>query len=141
MGCTSQHSTLPYSLLSCKYETIDHRCVVYLLAFVADIDLNNSEAVWKKLTEEERREFQELIKNGEIDDLIPPWIPWWEQEVPKIEEVTCPTSSTPAYVLNCPGVVDAPMLKEVMVQYKNCFILLSRSCPLTLKVLEITAIQ
>ncbi|KAK4304960.1 hypothetical protein Pmani_023122 [Petrolisthes manimaculis] len=81
---------------------------------MADIDLNNSEAVWKKLSEEERKEFQELIKNGEIEDLIPPWIPWWEQEVPKVQEVSSPSSSTPAYVLNCPNVVDAPMIKEVM---------------------------
>ncbi|XP_069987620.1 uncharacterized protein [Penaeus vannamei] len=81
---------------------------------MADIDLNDSEAVWKKLTEKERQEFRQLVNSGSFDDLLPPWSPWWEQEVPPVQEITPGHQIVPAYVAKCPPLVDVPLLSQVM---------------------------
>ncbi|KAL5284871.1 ZNHIT2 family protein [Megaselia abdita] len=49
------------------------------------IDINDSEELWKQLTEEERQVFQNLVNNGDILNLIPEFIPWWEQKKKIIE--------------------------------------------------------
>lgn len=51
------------------------------------IDINDSEDIWKHLTEEERQEFQKLVNNGEIFNLIPDYKPWWEQNKVLVQEV------------------------------------------------------
>ncbi|XP_063587938.1 zinc finger HIT domain-containing protein 2-like [Penaeus indicus] len=81
---------------------------------MADIDLNDSEAVWKKLTEKERQEFRQLVNSGSFDDLLPPWSPWWEQEVPPVQEISPGHQIVPAYVAKCPPLVDVPLLSQVM---------------------------
>lgn len=81
-----------------------------------DIDLNDSEAVWKKLTEKERQEFRQLVNSGSFDDLLPPWSPWWEQEVPPVQEISQGHQIVPAYVAKCPPLVDVPLLSQVMVR-------------------------
>lgn len=52
------------------------------------IDINDSEDLWKQLTEEERKEFQNLVNNGDILSLVPEFVPWWEEKKVKIEEVS-----------------------------------------------------
>ncbi|XP_042210516.1 zinc finger HIT domain-containing protein 2-like [Homarus americanus] len=81
---------------------------------MADVDLNDSDTVWKKLTEEERQEFRELINKGALEDLIPPWSPWWEQEVPKVQEIKPGSQSPPGRTADCPEVIEVPLLSEVM---------------------------
>uniref|UniRef100_UPI00358E1AF3 zinc finger HIT domain-containing protein 2 n=1 Tax=Myxine glutinosa TaxID=7769 RepID=UPI00358E1AF3 len=43
-----------------------------------DLD-RDSDRVWERLTEREKREFDGLISRGEAHRLIPPWVPWWER--------------------------------------------------------------
>ena len=43
-----------------------------------DIDINSDpEGVWSALTENERQEFESVVKSGEISNLIDVWVPWW----------------------------------------------------------------
>ncbi|RZF36587.1 hypothetical protein LSTR_LSTR010698 [Laodelphax striatellus] len=42
-----------------------------------DVDLEDADTVWKCLTEEERNEFQELLKSGDIESVVPKFEPWW----------------------------------------------------------------
>jgi len=42
------------------------------------IDLEDSDAVWSKLTESERTEFQALLQSGEISKYVPDYKPWWD---------------------------------------------------------------
>ncbi|XP_065094843.1 zinc finger HIT domain-containing protein 2 [Ochlerotatus camptorhynchus] len=44
------------------------------------IDLDNADAVWGQLTDEERREFQNLLENGDISQILPIVEPWWTRD-------------------------------------------------------------
>lgn len=52
------------------------------------IDINDSEDLWKQLTEEERQEFQSLVNNGEILKFVPEFDPWWEEKKILVEDVS-----------------------------------------------------
>lgn len=41
------------------------------------LNLEDTEKVWAKLTQEERREFQTAVNDGYIGSLIDVWEPWW----------------------------------------------------------------
>lgn len=41
------------------------------------IDLDNADAVWEQLTEEERLEFQNMLESGDISQVMPELEPWW----------------------------------------------------------------
>nr|XP_053630749.1 zinc finger HIT domain-containing protein 2-like [Cherax quadricarinatus] len=84
-----------------------------LAARMADVDLNDSDAIWKKLTEEERQEFRALIDKGGFEDLIPPWIPWWDQQIPKVQEIRPGSQSSPEYAVGCPEIIEVPLLSEL----------------------------
>lgn len=50
------------------------------------VDLD-AESAWAYLTEEEKVEFEELVKTGEVGKLVPVWKPWWEN-LSLVSEVT-----------------------------------------------------
>ncbi|KAK7081140.1 hypothetical protein SK128_007090 [Halocaridina rubra] len=77
------------------------------------IDLNDSNAVWKLLSEAEREEFRELVKSGNYGDLVPTWSPWWEQNVPLVQDISEGNPDIAAYATQCPPLVDVPVLSEV----------------------------
>jgi hypothetical protein len=37
----------------------------------------DTEKIWEKLTEEEKREFQRAVDDGYIGSLVDTWVPWW----------------------------------------------------------------
>lgn len=41
------------------------------------IDLDDADSVWDKLTDNERQEFEELLRKGDVTKIIIPWDPWW----------------------------------------------------------------
>lgn len=48
---------------------------------LAGIDLDQDpDEVWKRLTAEERADFERLVTTGEISKLLPKFKPWWEWE-------------------------------------------------------------
>lgn len=53
-----------------------------------DID---AETAWSYLTEDEKQEFEEMVKSGDVGKLVPVWKPWWE-DVPLVTEVTADDS-------------------------------------------------
>ncbi|XP_071540500.1 zinc finger HIT domain-containing protein 2 isoform X2 [Panulirus ornatus] len=81
---------------------------------MADVDLNDSETVWKKLTEEERQEFRELVNKGGFEHLIPPWNPWWEQQVPRVQEIKPGGECMPGYDAGCPEIIEVSPFSEMM---------------------------
>ena len=42
------------------------------------VDLNDTDALWEKLTDSEKTEFQSLVKTGEIGKFVPKYQPWWD---------------------------------------------------------------
>jgi hypothetical protein len=54
-----------------------------------NVDLNNADALWECLTEQERLEFEGMLQSGEIGKIVPVVKPWWECKTRKklVEEV------------------------------------------------------
>lgn len=54
-----------------------------------NIDLNDANAVWDKLTTQEQKDFEQLIQSGDISTIVPEYKPWWIVEAPLlIQDVT-----------------------------------------------------
>lgn len=54
-----------------------------------DIDINDADEVWQRLTNEEKEEFKKLVSTGEIMKLMPDFKPWWlKKENSKIVVLT-----------------------------------------------------
>lgn len=55
--------------------------------------MDNSDAVWEHLTEDERRQFLNLVQSGDVSGILPSYQPWWrvfecdEQNGPVIVEL------------------------------------------------------
>ncbi|KAF6212172.1 hypothetical protein GE061_012693 [Apolygus lucorum] len=75
---------------------------------LAEVDLDDPDEVWDKLLPEERQEFLELLKSGDVTKLIPEWEPWWEKKyhVPKVRFLDDPVE--PKYVEECPRILSVP---------------------------------
>lgn len=59
-----------------------------------NVDLNDANAVWEKLTAEEQKDFETLVQSGDISTIVPEYKPWWIVEAPLlIEEVTASDSN------------------------------------------------
>ncbi|XP_055852137.1 zinc finger HIT domain-containing protein 2 [Episyrphus balteatus] len=65
------------------------------------IDINDSEEIWKRLTDVEKKDFQLQIENGEIAKLLPKYSPWWSIYSNKLV-VPISNNSTPAICENIP---------------------------------------
>ncbi|XP_049813169.1 zinc finger HIT domain-containing protein 2 [Schistocerca nitens] len=69
------------------------------------VDLDDADSVWKCLTECERQEFEALVREGDITDVLPLWEPWWTYRkekalVQELDEACC-TEEEP-YIKTCP---------------------------------------
>ncbi|ELT96294.1 hypothetical protein CAPTEDRAFT_192100 [Capitella teleta] len=57
---------------------------------IADLDLDDdADLIWQRLTPKEQKEFQEMMKDGRLGNMIETWTPWWmhKSKVRFIEEV------------------------------------------------------
>lgn len=57
------------------------------------IDLNNADAIWNKLTSDEKHEFEKIATSGDAINLLPSYEAWWTKEKKLIEEVSDTISS------------------------------------------------
>ena len=53
------------------------------------VNLDNPEELWARLTEDERREFDQLARSGEVGSVLPDYQPWWsiKLQTKKIREL------------------------------------------------------
>jgi hypothetical protein len=42
-----------------------------------DVNLDDADSVWEKLTPAERQKFEEMLQSGDVSQLAVPWEPWW----------------------------------------------------------------
>ncbi|KAG4078199.1 hypothetical protein HA402_002251, partial [Bradysia odoriphaga] len=52
------------------------------------IDLNNADAIWDKLTSDEKHEFEKIATSDDAMNLLPLYEPWWTREKKLIEEIS-----------------------------------------------------
>ena len=61
------------------------------LYLISGIDLDDSDAVWANLTDEERNQFRDLVAAGDLSSIVPIYTPWWvpkqQDDLPKIVEL------------------------------------------------------
>lgn len=57
---------------------------------LANVDLDDANAVWAKMSSVERTEFENLVFGGDASQVLPVTEPWWtyKQTIPLIEELT-----------------------------------------------------
>lgn len=48
---------------------------------LGEVDLNDADAVWERLTDEEKQEFKSIVYNGEIEKIVESVEPWWRQKL------------------------------------------------------------
>lgn len=76
------------------------------------INFDDADAVWDKLTDEEKQGFESLIHNGDVTSLIPIFEPWWNhKEVKKLVEIVELKEgeeivSEESFKNNCPRVLE-----------------------------------
>ena len=80
----------------------DEEDPVDLVERLQGIDLDNADEVWDKLSKDEKKQFDELIKSGDLASILPEFIPWWKVkvEVPKIRDLSDPEDIS--YMEGCP---------------------------------------
>lgn len=72
-----------------------------------DVNLDDADSVWEKLTPAERQEFEELLQSGDVSQLVVPWEPWWLYRKQKILVQDMESDQDPVpptYEANCPTV-------------------------------------
>lgn len=70
------------------------------------VNLNNADAVWERLTDEEKQEFKSIIHNGEIEKIVKTVEPWWKQklEVKLVRDVQEDEAKLKEIIKNCPKI-------------------------------------
>lgn len=92
------------------------------------VNLDAPEEVWACLTEEERKDFEELVASGQITKCLPEWNPWWVSDSQSlIEEIDSEKDKQSSRIPQIEK--EIPSLSELMVctAYFNLIVLFS--CP------------
>ncbi|CAO1419264.1 unnamed protein product [Diamesa tonsa] len=50
---------------------------------LAEVDLNNADDIWDRLTDVEKQEFKSIVYNGEVENIVIPVQPWWKLKLPQ----------------------------------------------------------
>lgn len=71
-----------------------------------NVDLDDANAVWNKLTEAERQEFENIVHSEDISMLMEVKDPWWTQKLPKalIEELSDKPNQMKSSTSNTPTI-------------------------------------
>ncbi|XP_023707336.1 zinc finger HIT domain-containing protein 2 isoform X2 [Cryptotermes secundus] len=72
-----------------------------------NVDLDDADSIWEKLTLAERQEFENLLQSGDASQLVALWEPWWLYRKQKIlvQDLKMEQDTLhPAYEANCPTV-------------------------------------
>ncbi|XP_017790403.1 PREDICTED: zinc finger HIT domain-containing protein 2 [Habropoda laboriosa] len=83
-----------------------------------DINLDNADEVWSALTDAEKQEFEALIKNGDIEKLLPQWVPWWTYHTKKklVQEMD---QKNDEETKELPPLIDVPIFNELQKASPN----------------------
>lgn len=83
------------------------------------VDLDDTERVWSLLTQEERRQFTDLVQTEQVLNILPDYTPWWSQQfpVPRIQEVDRDEELLPEYRRLAPPIwEDIPKFSDLCRQ-------------------------
>ncbi|XP_063896445.1 zinc finger HIT domain-containing protein 2 [Helicoverpa armigera] len=77
-----------------------------------DLNLDDADAVWNALTEDERNEFEALLNQGDVGSIVPQWEPWWTYRRDKklVEDVAVDDGEA---LKNCPELKPVPKFETL----------------------------
>jgi len=72
-----------------------------------DIDLNDADAIWERLTDEEKQEFKSIVHNGDIDKIVQSVELWWKQklEIKLVRDVNDDAVKLQNILKSCPKIL------------------------------------
>ncbi|KAL0130846.1 hypothetical protein PUN28_002451 [Cardiocondyla obscurior] len=76
-----------------------------------NVNFEDPNDLWLALSEAERQEFEALLKNGEVENLLPKWVPWWTYHVEK--KLVQPIEEDAYNNLKHPALIDVPLFNEL----------------------------
>ncbi|XP_072934256.1 zinc finger HIT domain-containing protein 2 [Epargyreus clarus] len=81
---------------------------------IKDLNLDDADAVWNALTEDEKNEFQTMLDQGDVGAIMPQWEPWWmyRKQDKLVEEVTELNEEEDA-LKKCPQIKIVPELSSL----------------------------
>ncbi|CAK9823671.1 Zinc finger HIT domain-containing protein 2 [Anthophora retusa] len=82
-----------------------------------NINLDNADEVWSALTDAEKQEFEALIKNGDIEKLLPQWVPWWTYTKKKLVQEMDEKDDEETKEL--PPLIDVPIFTDLQKASPN----------------------
>ncbi|XP_046963905.1 uncharacterized protein LOC124532846 isoform X2 [Vanessa cardui] len=76
---------------------------------IQDLNLDDPDALWNALTEDERNDFEAMLNQGDVGAIIPQWEPWWSftKEKKLVEDVEESKKETEA-LKKCPAIKSVP---------------------------------
>ncbi|XP_037974186.2 zinc finger HIT domain-containing protein 2 [Plutella xylostella] len=82
---------------------------------VKGLNLDDADAVWNALTEDERNEFEALLNQGDVGSFIPQWEPWWNhyEEEKLVKEIMENSKADKDYMKNCPTIIKVPQFSSL----------------------------
>lgn len=85
-----------------------------------DLNLDDADAVWNALTEDERNEFEALLNQGDVGSIMPQWDPWWTYRRDKklVEDVGVDHGDA---LKKCPQLKAVPEFKTLTVSVHSLF--------------------
>lgn len=81
---------------------------------IKNLDLNNAEVLWNALTEDEKNEFEAVVR-GNVGSVLPQWEPWWmyNKDGKLVEEVE--SSEMDEHLKKCPCIKSVPKFNTLTV--------------------------
>lgn len=85
---------------------------------IKDLNLDDPEAVWNALTEDEKNEFEALLNQGDLGSIIPQWEPWWtyKKEDKLVEDMDKKDDAESKALKNCPLLKAVPQITTLTVR-------------------------
>lgn len=80
--------------------------------------MDNPDEIWAVLSNDEKQQFNALVKSGEASKLLPPWIPWWvTYKKPLIEslEMVEETKQNNKHEVKYPVIINVPPFNQQKV--------------------------
>ncbi|CAH2093620.1 unnamed protein product [Euphydryas editha] len=96
-------------LENCEDIDSDDGSEIDLQTRIQDLNLDDPDALWNALTEDERNEFESMLSKGDVGSIIPQWEPWWlySKEKKLVEDVNETSNETEA-LNKCPQIKSVP---------------------------------
>ncbi|KAG6449778.1 hypothetical protein O3G_MSEX006226 [Manduca sexta] len=78
---------------------------------IKNLDLNDADALWNVLTDDERNEFEALLSKGDVGSIMLQWEPWWVGN--KEKKLVKDMDECKDELSRCPAIIEVPKLNTL----------------------------